>query len=101
MKRVFRADSLLEAQLVADTLTSMGIHNHILNAYAVGAMGDLPYSQTNPEVWVDDAAQLTRAAEAIATLNAPVQPDKRCPHCGETNPGNFLSCWQCQSALAA
>ena len=101
MKRVFRADSLLEAQLVADTLTSLGIPNHILNAYAVGAMGDLPYSQTSPEVWVDDAAQEARANEAIRSLNAPVAADKLCPHCGEINPGNFLSCWQCHSALAA
>lgn len=100
MKRVFRAGSLLEAQLVADTLTSLGIANHILNAYAVGAMGDLPYSQTSPEVWVDDAAQAARAAEAIATLDAPLSADKLCPHCGEINPGNFLSCWQCHSALA-
>ena len=101
MKRVFRADSLLEAQLVADTLTSMGIANHILNAYAVGAMGDLPYSQTSPEVWVDDAAQQARVAEVIAGLDAPLSADKSCPHCGETNPGNFLTCWQCHSALAA
>ena len=101
MKRVFRAGSLLEAQLVADTLTSLGIANHILNAYAVGAMGDLPYSQTSPEVWVDDAAQEAQATEAIASLNAPLSADKLCPRCGETNPGNFLSCWQCHSALAA
>ena len=101
MKRVFRAGSLLEAQLVADTLTSLGIANHILNAYAVGAMGDLPYSQTSPEVWLDDATQEAQAIEAIASLDAPLQADKLCPHCGETNPGNFLSCWQCQSALAA
>lgn len=100
MKRVYCAGSLLEAQLVADTLASLGIPNHILNAYAGGAMGDLPYSQTSPEVWVDDPAQETRAAEAIATLDAPALDDKLCPHCGETNPGNFLSCWQCHSALA-
>lgn len=101
MKRVFRAGSLLEAQLVADTLTSLCIANHILNAYAVGAMGDLPYSQASPEVWVEDAAQEAQAVEAIASLDAPLLADKLCPHCGETNPGNFLSCWQCHSALAA
>lgn len=101
MKRVFRANSLLEAQLVADTLSGVGIPNHILNAYAVGAMGDLPYSQTSPEVWVDDAAQEARAAEVIGELDAPTPADKLCPYCGETNPGNFLTCWQCHSALAA
>ena len=101
MKRVYRAATLLEAQLVADTLTSLGINNHILNAYAVGAMGELPYSQTSPEVWIADPAQEARAYEAVATLGAPLLPDKICSQCNEINPGNFLSCWQCGSALAA
>ena len=101
MKRVFRADSLLEVQLVADTLSSLGINNHILNAYAVGAMGELPYSQTSPEVWIADPAQEAQACEAVAALEAPLLPDKICSQCKEINPGNFLSCWQCHSALAA
>ena len=101
MKRVYRASTLLEAQLVADTLTSMGINNHILNAYAVGAMGELPYSQTSPEVWITDPAHEARACEAVAALGTPLLPDKICSQCHEINPGNFLSCWQCGSALAA
>ena len=101
MKRVYQAGTLLEAQLVADTLASLGITNHILNAYAVGAMGELPYSQTSPEVWIEEPAQESRACEVVATLGAPLQADKVCPHCNELNPGNFLSCWQCRSALAA
>lgn len=101
MKRVFRAGTLLEAQLVADTLASLGIANHILNAYAVGAMGDLPNLETNPEVWIEDPAREQQAGEVVAALGAPLQADKFCSHCGEMNPGNFLSCWQCHSALAA
>jgi uncharacterized membrane protein YvbJ len=31
--------------------------------------------------------------------DAPLRDEKTCPHCGETNPGNFMSCWQCGSAL--
>jgi hypothetical protein len=101
MKRVYRAATLLEAQLVADTLASLGIHNHILNTYAAGAMGELPYSQTSPEVWIADPAQEARACEAVTALGAPLLPDKLCCQCHEINPGNFLSCWQCGSALGA
>jgi hypothetical protein len=102
MKRVYRAGNLLEAQLIADTLASLGIDTHILNAHAAGAMGELPYSQTCPEIWIDDSNLEARAREVIAGLNAPINAhDKFCPHCGERNPANFLSCWQCASALAA
>lgn len=101
MKRVYQASTLLEAQLVADTLSSLGILSHILNAHAVGAMGELPYSQTLPEVWVEDPAREAQAREMVAALDGPPEPDKICPYCDELNPGNFLSCWQCGAALTA
>ncbi len=102
MKRVYLADNLIDAQLIADTLASLGIINHIFNANAAGAMGELPYSQTSPEVWVENYSLISRAMEVITALSAPIPgPDKLCPNCGEHNPANFLSCWQCASALAA
>lgn len=100
MKRVHIAPTLLEAQLAADALASVGIVTHILNANAAGALGEVPFMQAQPEVWVDDDAQETRAREALAGLHdAPLRAEKTCPHCGEINPGNFLSCWQCKGAL--
>ncbi|MHB0973709.1 MAG: putative signal transducing protein [Thiobacillus sp.] len=100
MKRVHIAPSLLDAQLAADALSSVGIVTHILNANAAGALGEVPFLQAQPEVWVDDDTQEARAREALAGLrNAPPSGEKTCPHCGESNPGNFLSCWQCGGAL--
>jgi hypothetical protein len=100
MKRVHIAPTLLDAQLAADTLASLGIAAHVLNANAAGALGELPFLQAQPEVWIDDDTREAAAREALAALlNAGPQGDKRCPHCGETNPGNFLSCWQCGGAL--
>ncbi|HMM47354.1 MAG TPA: DUF2007 domain-containing protein [Thiobacillaceae bacterium] len=102
MERVYIAPTLLDAQLAADTLGSLGIATHILNANAVGALGELPFLQAQPEVWVDDAAHAARAREALAALHgAPVQDDRTCAYCGEANPGNFLSCWQCGRTLPA
>ena len=100
MKRVHIAPTLLDAQLAADALSSLGIAIHILNANAAGALGEVPFMQAQPEVWVDDDAQEARAREVLAgLLNAPLRGEKNCPHCGEVNPWNFLSCWQCGSAL--
>lgn len=100
MKRVHIAPTLLDAQLAADALSSLGIVTHILNANAAGALGEVPFMQAQPEVWVDDDRQAARAREVLAGLrNAPLRDEKICPQCGETNPGNFMSCWQCGGAL--
>lgn len=100
MKRVHIAPTLLDAQLAADTLSSLGIAAHIFNANAAGALGEVPFMQAQPEVWVEDDAQATRARDALAGLHdAAPRDDTTCPHCGEHNPGNFLSCWRCGGAL--
>ena len=100
MKRVHIAPTLLDAQLAVDALSSLGIVTHIFNANASGALGEVPFMQAQPEVWVDDDAQEARAREALAGLrDAPARGEKACPQCGEANPGNFLSCWQCGGAL--
>ncbi|MEW5966063.1 MAG: DUF2007 domain-containing protein [Pseudomonadota bacterium] len=100
MKRVHIAPTLLDAQLAVDALSSLGIAAHIFNANAAGALGDVPFMQAQPEVWVEDEAQAARARETLSALrDAPVRGEKTCPHCGESSPGNFLSCWQCGHAL--
>lgn len=100
MKRVLVAPTLLDAQLAVDALSSLGITTHIFNANAAGALGEVPFMQAQPEVWIDDDAQEARARGALAGLrDAPPRVEKRCAHCGELNPGNFLSCWQCGGAL--
>jgi hypothetical protein len=102
MKRVLVTANLIDAQLAADTLRSLGIPARILNQHAAGALGELPFMQAQPEVWIDDDAQDARAREVLALCLAQ-SPDaeRRCPRCGENNPGHFLSCWHCGGALAA
>jgi len=102
MKRVHSANTLMEAQLAADTLRQLGIPSHFFNANAVGAVGELPFTQVLPEVWIEDERQEAAARKALADLgNGAVAAEKTCPGCGEVNPGNFLSCWRCGQALAA
>ena len=100
MKRVHIAPTLLDAKLAVDTLTSLGIATHIFNANAAGALGEVPFLQAQPEVWVDDDNQAPRAREILESCQA-MRPEreKTCPYCGEPNPGHFLSCWHCKRAL--
>lgn len=100
MKRVHIAPTLLDAQLVVDALSSVGIASHIFNANAAGALGEVPFLQAQPEVWVVDDVREREAREVLTDFLA-VKPgvEKICPRCGESSPGNFLSCWQCGNLL--
>ncbi|MEQ1661601.1 MAG: DUF2007 domain-containing protein [Thiobacillus sp.] len=102
MQRVYIANTLLDAQLALDTLRALHIEAHVLNAHAAGALGEVPFTQAMPEIWVSDDSQAERAREVLmpVQLSAP-QAEKFCPRCGEVNPGNFLSCWHCGGTLAA
>ncbi|MCA1977930.1 MAG: DUF2007 domain-containing protein [Thiobacillus sp.] len=102
MQRVHIAPTLIDAQLASDTLSGLGIANRILNIHAAGALGDLPFLQAQPEIWVEDDALAARAGAVLKALHsAAVTPDAACPRCGDINPGNFLSCWRCGCALPA
>lgn len=101
MQRVHIAPSLIDAQLAADLLDSLGIRTHIFNVNAVGAMGEVPFMNAQPEVWVQDDAQANRAREVLThhATSIPGEDERHCPHCTEANPAHFLTCWHCGGAL--
>jgi hypothetical protein len=66
----------------------------------VGAVGELAATQIWPEVWVDEDEDAEAAKQLLDEIRAAGNTgSKICPHCGEENPGNFLSCWNCGQAL--
>lgn len=97
MPRLYAASDLIDAQLLADTLHSHGIPARVLNAHAAGALGEIPFIDALPEVWVGDPADLARAASVVAehARRPAAGPDRTCAHCGESSPPNFASCWKC------
>lgn len=100
VKRIYLAANLPDAQVTVDVLATQGIRAHIFNAHAVGGVGELAATNLWPEVWVEDDRQVEQALGLIRQLNESRNlPERRCPHCGEPNPGNFLSCWNCLRAL--
>ena len=100
MKRIYLAANLPDAQVMVDVLATQGIKAHIFNAHAVGGVGELAATNLWPEVWVEDESQTEQALNLIRQINeSSTQPEKRCPYCGEQNPRNFLSCWNCLRAL--
>jgi hypothetical protein len=102
MKRVYQANDLPQAYLLKHLLEEAGIPVTIFNENAQGGVGELPFTHTYPEIWVTRDSDRHRARELLLELEKQgneIGADKDCPVCGERNPGNFETCWQCGGAL--
>jgi hypothetical protein len=100
VKKVHTAATLAEAHLLVDLLADRGIRARIFNANASSLAGELPIDATLPQLWVEDPANAARAREVIdAFVRAPSGPARKCPACGEDNPGSFDLCWSCGAGL--
>lgn len=103
VKKLYSAANLPDAHIVLNLLASEGIAARVFNQNAQGGLGEIPFNEAYPEVWLIDAADFTRAhALLLEYQRCPPEPDtKACPHCRETNPRNFQICWNCAEALTA
>ncbi len=101
MFKLYDASNLTEAHLLLDLLTQAGIEAKILNAFAQGASGEIPFGQAYPEIWLEDENDLARARAIIHEYETtPVTTDWIfCRRCGERNPANFELCWHCGNEL--
>lgn len=100
MHTVYRASSLVEAQLVADRLEQEGIATYLRNVALQGALGELPLS-LNPEVCVVDDSRVHEALAVVRQFErdqrAEPGPPRACHVCDEHSPANFEVCWKCRS----
>jgi hypothetical protein len=97
VKRLATSESLAEIGHLRNVLEQAGIRCMIKNEQLSGALGEIPFLDCLPELWLLDEAQLDEARGMIEELRSlgPTQSSWRCPRCDETNEGQFASCWQC------
>ncbi len=100
MKRIYSAVSLIEATHYANVLESHGIAAQLRNTSLGGAVGELPFAETWPQVWVADEQELhaKRVLQTLLRGSATPAPAWRCERCGELIDGQFEECWCCAGA---
>jgi hypothetical protein len=103
MKRVYCAANLPDAHLALHLLESEGIRARVFNENLQGGLGEIPFTHTYPEVWLENERDFARARELIKARElAPADTAMTiCAKCGEENPRNFQLCWNCGEGLAA
>lgn len=85
-------------------LEEAGIASFIRNEETHDLIVGLPDPMRQPSLWVANDADAERARELLRDATAAAKrggPDWKCPRCGETVPGNFSSCWKCETVNPA
>ncbi len=100
MKKVTSADSLVTINHYKNILEIEGIACEIRNQHLGSVLGEIPFPEVWPQLWVKNDLDLDRAHQLIAEDGAGASAGApwRCRQCGEENEGQFAACWNCLSA---
>lgn len=103
MIELFTDPTLGKIAFFKNILESEGIQTFVRNENMSGTEGMIPLFY--PGLCIVNDSDLERAKQLIAS-NQPSEisetaPEITCSLCGEKNPGNFASCWNCNAELPA
>jgi hypothetical protein len=97
MRKVHTAESAIEIAHLRNLLESEGIACIVRNDRLSGVMGEIPFVECWPELWVRQPGQELRARGLIedALRSRPAVGAWNCPDCGERIEAQFSECWKC------
>jgi hypothetical protein len=97
MRKVHTAESMIEIAHLRNLLESAGIACVVRNERLAGAMGEIPFVECWPELWVREPGQSLRARGLIDEALQPAAAAEpwQCPGCGESIEPQFALCWRC------
>jgi hypothetical protein len=102
MKCVYTAESIVQVTHVRNMLAAEGILAEIRNDRLGSVIGEIPFLETWPQLWVA-VLDFERAQELIEqALHGPglEEPPWTCRSCGEVIEGQFMECWNCGALRA-
>ena len=96
MKKLYIANDIIEAQLLDSVLKNHGLSSFLRNATLQSGVGELPFVETWPEVWIKESKEWEEAVEILSEYKrANIKVDWICSDCNECNPRSFQICWLC------
>ena len=103
MRKVHTAESMVEIAHLRNLLESEGIACVVRNERLAGALGEIPFVECWPELWVRQPGEALRARGLIDEALQPVEAAEpwQCPGCGERIEAQFSQCWRCAGVPAA
>ena len=96
MKLLLRCDHAIAAAHYAGALRAAGIDCEVRNTVLSGALGEIPFLECAPQIWIHNPLDEARARELIERLRTPVAGEPwTCSRCGEVLEPQFAQCWNC------
>jgi hypothetical protein len=101
MKRLFTATNSIDGaniEMLKGLLEEAEIHCMIRNEYLSSALGEVPFLEASPEIWIlkdEDDFKAAAILETWRTTRIGAGEPWTCSECGEKIEGQFTSCWQC------
>ena len=86
------------AGMFKELLRNEGIACLLRNEQLSAAIGEIPFTECYPELWVIDDEIYPRARLLLENWLAEQEPaaaNWTCPTCGESAEGQFNACWAC------
>jgi hypothetical protein len=100
MKKLTSAETIVLINHYKNLLAAEGIPTEVRNEHLGSVMGEIPFFETWPQLWVVNDLDYDHAMELIESVDAgcPTEP-WMCKACGEQNEGQFSVCWKCNTPV--
>jgi len=102
MKLLYTSSDHILVSRLKDVLESEGIACAIKNEVLSGLAPEVPFTETFPELWIQNDTDFDRAEAIKQDWKVPSTTNSarswQCPNCHEQLEAQFSSCWKCGSA---
>jgi len=88
------------AGMFKELLGNEGVACLLRNDQLAAAIGEIPFIECYPELWIIDDETYPRARMLLDSWLSPQESDHEswtCPVCGEVSEGQFYLCWRCEN----
>ena len=101
MKKLTSAESIITINHYKNVLDAEGIACEIRNEHLGSILGEVPFFEVWPQLWIRNDLDYDRATQLISQVAADESPAEpwKCRKCGEENEGQFSACWNCGTSL--
>ncbi|HEY5643979.1 MAG TPA: DUF2007 domain-containing protein [Woeseiaceae bacterium] len=96
MKKLTSSESLITINHYRNLLAAEGIRTKIRNEHLGSILGEMPFVEVWPELWIVNDLDFDRAKQLVESIETESETTPwTCARCGEVNEGQFAVCWNC------